>query len=101
MKGEIEVFAPSLLSVLFPGNASLHGGKQKVCSSGSGGSHYTSSLSSSLVLQRKLLCYCMCNNTVMRYNKLHIMLLFVTIMESNYGVTCTIRKTDTPSMVIQ
>ena len=28
MKGEIEVFAPSLLSVLFPGNAILHGGKQ-------------------------------------------------------------------------
>ena len=28
MKGEIEVFAPSLLSVLFPGNGILHGGKQ-------------------------------------------------------------------------
>ena len=28
MKGEIEVFAPSLLSVLFSGNAILHGGKQ-------------------------------------------------------------------------
>ena len=52
-----EVFAPSLLSVLFPGNAILHGGKQKVCSSGSGGSHHTSSLSSSLVPQRKLVCY--------------------------------------------
>ena len=81
LKGEIEVFAPSLLSVLFPGNAILHkvrkvnrkhGGKQKVCSSGSGGSHHMSSLSSSLVLQRKLVCYCMCNNTVMRYNKLQI-----------------------------
>ena len=32
MKGEIEVFAPFLLSVLFPGNGILHGGKrQKVC----------------------------------------------------------------------
>ena len=97
MKGEIEVFAPSLLSVLFPGNAILHGGKQKVCSSGSGGSHHTSSLSSSLVLQRKLVCYCMCNNTVMRYNKLHIVFflqykyyVYLTIMESNYGVMCTI-----------
>ena len=28
MKGEIEVFAPSLLSVLFPGDAILHGGKR-------------------------------------------------------------------------
>ena len=27
MKGEIEVFVPSLLSVLFPGNDILHGGK--------------------------------------------------------------------------
>ena len=28
MKGEIEDFVPSLLSVLFPGNGILHGGKQ-------------------------------------------------------------------------
>ena len=67
------VFAPSLLSAT-PGNTIL--GKQKVHSSGSGGSHHTSSLSSSLVPQRKLVCYCMCNNTVVRYNKLHIMLFF-------------------------
>ena len=78
MKGEIEVFAPSLLSVLFPGNAILQTVRKYAPVEVHGGSHHTSSLSSSsLVLQRKLVCYCMCNNTVMRYNKLHIMFFFL------------------------
>ena len=69
VKGEIEVFAPSLLSVLFPGNAILHGGKR--LESMIQWKWWKSShkfLSSSLVPQRKMVCDSMCNNTVMRYN---------------------------------
>ena len=101
MKGEIEVFAPSLLSVLFPGNGILHGGKQlesmlqwKWWKPSHEFLIILSSSSEKIGMLLYVQQYCYEIQQTTHY-------VFLKIMESNYGVMCTIRKTDTPSMVIQ
>ena len=89
MKGEIEVFAPSLLSVLFPGNSILHGGKQlesmlqwKWWKPSHEFLIILSSSSEKIGMLLYVQQYC--------YEINYLYYFFFTIMESNYGVMCTI-----------